>query len=50
MTNECVTEDPSATLGEWLMFIMFLIQEYGEDAVLYTDGGYNNVEMVLDRV
>lgn len=42
-----VGNDPSFTLGEWAMLISLLIMEYGEDVVLTTNGGYNNVSLEL---
>jgi hypothetical protein len=39
--------DTHGTLADWLMFVLFLIEENGEDAVLTLDAGYNNVSLVV---
>jgi len=41
-------EDPDMTIGEWIRFLKELALEYGDDAVLYVDAGYNNSNLVLD--
>lgn len=43
----CATSDPKMTLKGWQLTINELIDKYGEDTVMFTDGGHNNVEMIL---
>jgi hypothetical protein len=40
-------DDPDWSLREWKRTIDDLIVKYGEDAILFTDAGYNNVELFL---
>lgn len=40
--------DPCLTLEEWRKEINKLIRKYGKDCTLRTDGGYNNVQMILN--
>lgn len=42
-------DDPSMTLKQWLFLVKDLIKTHGEDAVMFTDGGYNNVTLRLER-
>lgn len=42
-----VINDPSFTLKEWRDIIQRLIDEHGEDTILYSDAGYNNVQFFL---
>lgn len=42
-----VDADPCWTLKAWREFIDLMIDNYGEDAVLYTDAGANNVQLVI---
>ena len=46
-TFKDLTSDPSWELWRWKDFIEDLIEEYGEQAVMYTNTGYNNVELML---
>lgn len=39
--------DPSMTLAEWQDKINELIEEYGENATLEADAGYNNISMYI---
>lgn len=48
MTPEPVS-DPRFTLADWRRMINSLIKEFGEDTVMLTDGGYNNVTLRLER-
>lgn len=45
-----VANDPSMTLYGWQLLIAELIAKHGPNAVLSTDGGHNNVELVLDAL
>lgn len=46
--NEIIVEnDPNWPLEKWLEFIKSQIEIHGKDSILYTDAGYNNVEMVI---
>lgn len=38
-------EDPKLSLEEWKRRIDALIRMFGNGAIMYTDGGYNNVEL-----
>lgn len=51
MTNELIqiTNDPWISLEDLQIKISSLIEQYGGDALLYCDGGYNNVIIMLDR-
>lgn len=40
-----VEGDPSWTLADWRDFIAELIDLHGTRAIMYTDGGYNNVSL-----
>lgn len=42
-------DDPRFTLADWRRMIDRLIKEHGEDTVMLTDGGYNNVTLRLER-
>ena len=42
-----VINDPSMTLYGWQMFIADLIAKHGPNAVLSTDVGSNNVELLI---
>jgi hypothetical protein len=44
-----VGEDPRWTLKEWKEFIDSLIEEHGEEAILKTDAGYNNVVLIKEH-
>ena len=41
--------DPSFPLKIWRDKIDILIKIYGEEAVLFTDAGYNNVEFAISK-
>lgn len=43
-------EDPNMSLREWREIIDRLAKEYGEEAMLLTDAGYNNVSMRVEKV
>lgn len=40
-------QDASFSLAEWKHQINSLCELYGEDAILFADGGYNNVSFRL---
>jgi hypothetical protein len=42
-----VAEDPDMTLTEWKAFINTLIKRHGKYARMRTDGGYNNVNLIV---
>lgn len=42
-------DDPHFTLADWRRMINRLIRKYGKDTVMYTDGGYNNVTLRLEK-
>lgn len=44
-----VDSDPEWTLKEWKDKIEELIELYGEESVMYTDGGHNNVDLVVKK-
>lgn len=39
--------DLGFTLKEWKAKIEKMIEEHGEDAILYADAGYNNVQFLV---
>ena len=41
--------DPVWTIAEWLAFLSSLEEEFGSEAVLTTDAGYNNVSSILSK-
>lgn len=42
-----VYSDPRLTLQEWQELIQALIQHHGSGAVMFTDAGHNNVELLI---
>ena len=42
-----VMEDPYMTLREWADKVTQLIKQYGEEAIMCTDAGHNNVTLVV---
>jgi hypothetical protein len=40
-------QDAALPLHKWKELIETMIEDFGKDTVLYTDGGYNNVSMKL---
>jgi hypothetical protein len=39
--------DPCCSLAEWKILIDKLIAAYGEETLLFTDAGYDNIEFYL---
>lgn len=46
-TDIYVANDPYMSLEEWAQLIERLRIKHGDNAVLYTDAGYNNVVLCL---
>lgn len=44
-----VMNDPSMTLYAWQLLIQELVAKHGPNAILSTDGGHNNVELVIEQ-
>lgn len=44
-----LANDPYWTLKKWLDFVEVLIERHGEDAIMGCDGGYNNVELFIEK-
>ena len=44
-----IISDPYISLGDWKKLIQELIDKHGENTIMYTDGGYNNVELYLEK-
>ena len=42
--------DPNMTLRAWETLIDELAEKFGETAILYTDAGYNNVELIIESL
>ena len=42
-----IGDDPMRSLKVWKEFIQEKIKLYGQNAILYTNAGYNNVELLL---
>lgn len=40
-------DDACMPLKEWRTIVEQLILKYGEDAIMQTDGGTNNVELIV---
>jgi hypothetical protein len=47
--QQAVISDPKLTLKEWKNFIELLIVKFGEDANMFTDSGYNNCELIVEK-
>jgi hypothetical protein len=43
-----ITNDPSMSLYAWQLFIQELVAKHGPNAILSTDGGANNVSLVIE--
>jgi len=42
-----VGSDPAMPLGTWLILVLLLIERYGDDAILNTNAGWNNVDLEI---
>ena len=49
MSDIDIKEDPDMTLLEWQDLIARLIEEHGGEAVMFADGGYNNVDLKIEK-
>lgn len=45
METKDLINDPSLTLEAWSKLINKWIERYGKYTILFTDGGYNNVDL-----
>lgn len=43
-----VASDPRWTLPQWDLFIQEKVLQYGPRSVMSTDGGHNNVDLVVE--
>lgn len=44
-----VMNDPAMSLYAWQLLIQELVAKHGPNAILSTNGGHNNVELVIEQ-